>query len=80
MFIYLSRADCTVLAVQRAGMQLNHIDLSLKKYFPKVLMKYERPKMKRDTRHKCSLFLGKRHEKKTTFSLPFFHFWPFVFC
>ena len=34
--VHISRADCTVQGVQRAGMQLNHIDLSLKKYFPRT--------------------------------------------
>ena len=34
--IHISRADCPVQGVQRAGMQLDHIDLSLKIYFPRT--------------------------------------------
>ena len=36
MSICISRADCTVQGVQWAGIQLNHIDLSLKKYFSRT--------------------------------------------
>ena len=43
----------------------------------KAVMYNKRPKMKRDTQQKSSLFPSKR----TAFLLGIsFHFWPFVFC
>ena len=61
------------LKYSKRGLQWHHDGVT------EALMKYERPKVKRDASQKCSLFLA-FSEKKIAFLLGIsFHFWLFVF-